>query len=188
MLSAMGPAKILIAPATGLFLVWCVSAPGCAPALRDTPALSPAASRPQLQDEFLDHLIGDWRITRTMHKGTSENTMHAKWVLGHQFVLVHMIDVQRPPAYEAIVLIGFDSAKPRYIAHWCDTFGGAYSADGLGVRQGDTVEFRFTYDDGPFFNTFTWHPQTRTWTFRGENGRPDGSRELFMEDEASRVK
>jgi hypothetical protein len=85
------------------------------------------------------------------------------------------------------VLIGFDSAKSRYIAHWCDAFGGAYSTDGFGVRQGDTLEFRFTYDDGPFFNTFTWHPQTRTWTFRGENGRADGSREFFMEDEARKV-
>lgn len=50
------------------------------------------------------------------------------------------------------------------------------------MLNGNRVEFRFDFPDGAFFNTFTWHADTHTWTFRGENALPDGSRELFMED------
>jgi hypothetical protein len=166
-----------------LVTTWGLTA-GCA----TSPATSstPVTDRAPLQDDCLDHLVGDWRITRSIRGTTAENTMEARWVLAHQFVQMHRIDVKRPPAYEAIVLIGYDAEKKRYIAHWCDTFGGAYSGDGFGIRAGNAVEFRFDYADGPFFNTFTWHRASSTWTFRGENGAADGSRKLFMEDAARR--
>jgi Protein of unknown function (DUF1579) len=150
------------------------------------PTASTAYARPPLQDDFLDDLVGSWRIARSARGKQIENAMDARWVLQHQFVQLHMIDVGTPPAYEANVLIGFDPAKKQYTAHWCDTFGAGYSAIGHGARAGDSVEFRFDYDDGPFFNTFTWHPADRSWTFRGENGQPDGSRKPFMEDHATR--
>jgi len=154
---------------------------GCA---TSAPVGSPA--HPPLQDEFLDRLVGNWRVTRSVRGSTVQNAMDARWVLGHQFVRLHMIDVKTPPTYEASVLIGYDATKARYVAHWCDVFGAGYSAVGYGARSGDSVEFRFAYDDGPFFNTFTWHPRDASWTFRGENGQPDGSRTLFMEDRATR--
>ena len=135
-----------------------------------------------LQDEFLDRLIGDWRLTRSIRGNVKYNDVTARWVLGHQFVRIDMTDVARPPTYEALILIGFDAARGRYVAHWCDSFGGGGSADGYGARHGDVVEFRFDYPDGPFFNTFTWRRDAGAWTFRMENGLPDGSRRLFAED------
>jgi len=149
-----------------------------------------AASRPSaatgLKDDFLDALVGRWRLSGTMVDGPVENDLSARWVLGHQFVEMHWIDVKRPPEYEAQVLIGWDPARREYVAHWCDTFGGGYSAVGRGARVGQRVEFRFDYPSGPFFNTFTHDPIANSWTFRGENGKPDGSRTLFMEEVARR--
>ena len=34
-----------------------------------------------------------------------ENRVKAEWVLNHQFLLVHMKDVNSPPNYEAMVFI-----------------------------------------------------------------------------------
>lgn len=155
---------------------------GCA---NPGPSAAPSYAKPPLHDEFLDHLVGEWRIERSARGRTLENTMTARWVLQHQFVEVHMIDPASPPQYEATVHIGFDPAKSRYVAHWCDNFGAGLSSVGSGTRNGDSVEFRFEYDDGPFFNTFTWHPDDHSWTFEGENGQPDGSRKLFMKDRAT---
>jgi hypothetical protein len=142
--------------------------------------------RGMLQDPFLDKLAGDWRITRSIRGTVVHNTMHAEWVLEHQFLQVHMRDVASPPAYEAIVLIGFDASQDRYVAHWTDNFGGQYSAIGYGKRVGDSVEFEFAYPDGPFYNTFSWIPQDGSWRFRGESVDENGKRQLFADDTVQR--
>jgi hypothetical protein len=107
------------------------------------------------QDEFIDRLAGDWKLTRKIRGTQVENTVKAEWVLNHQFLQLHMKDVAVPPAYEALILIGYSHADQQYVAPWCDTYGGRISADGYGKRSGDTIEFEFHHPDGPFFNTFT---------------------------------
>jgi hypothetical protein len=134
------------------------------------------------KDDFIENLAGNWKLTRKIRGATVENTVKAEWVLTHQFLQLHMKDVANPPAYEAIVLIGYSYDDKRYIAHWCDTFGGKFSAKGFGQRSGDSIEFRFDYPDGPFFNTFTWDAQTKTWICRLENQNKEGKRVLFAED------
>lgn len=149
------------------------------------PARSSDAQAPA-SDPFLDNLRGSWLIERHAHDKLIHNTLDCRWILQHQFIEMHMLDTASPPQYEATVLVGYDPDHDRYVAHWCDSFGPGVSSVGFGTRTGNSVEFRFQYNDGPFFNTFTWHPDSRTWTFRGENGQPDGSRKLFMEDTATR--
>ncbi|HLQ38279.1 MAG TPA: hypothetical protein VK348_10775 [Planctomycetota bacterium] len=160
------------------FVMFTISA--CA--VPDADAVVKAQPRPPLHDDFLDHLTGDWQLTRSIRGTTTHDEVSARWILGHQFVRLHMIDVQRPPAYEAMVLIGHDQEHAQYVAHWCDSFGGGYSGIGRGVRRGNAIEFRFDYADGPFFNTFTWDPATGTWSCRLENGLADGTRKPFAED------
>lgn len=141
-----------------------------------------AARSPELA--FLDRLVGRWDVTRTMADGVAHNTLEARWVLGRQFVELHWLDRAEPPEYEALVLVGYDTQRARFVAHWCDSFGAGASCDGYGLREGERVEFRFDYPSGPFFNEFRWHPESGHWSFRGENGKPDGTRELFMQDDA----
>jgi hypothetical protein len=53
-----------------------------------------------------------------------ENSVSADRVLNHQFLRIHMKDVAEPPAYEALVYIGYQHADQRYVAHWLDVYGG----------------------------------------------------------------
>jgi hypothetical protein len=84
------------------------------------------------QDSFIENLIGEWDLTRRFPGKMVHNRVSAQWVLNHQFVQLHMIDVESPPKYEALVLIGYDHTAQEYVAHWCDLFGARYSAIGRG--------------------------------------------------------
>lgn len=134
------------------------------------------------RDDLIENLVGDWKLTRKIRGKELENTVHAEWVLNHQFLQIHMKDAATPPAYEALVLIGYSNADKSYVAHWCDTYGGKFSSVGHGKRNGDSIEFEFKYDDGPFFNTFTWDAKAKGWSCKLENGTKDGKRRLFCED------
>jgi hypothetical protein len=143
-----------------------------------------AAAGPEsgFRDPLLENLSGKWDLTRKIRGREERNAVDAEWVLDHQFLRVHMIDAARPPAYEALVMIGYDDGSERYVAHWCDTFGGKLSAIGYGKRSGNSIEFQFAFSDGPFYNTFTWHPENGGWTCRLENVGKDGRRVLFAQD------
>lgn len=138
------------------------------------------------RDEFIENLVGKWRLTREIRGKEVENAVEVTWVLNHQFLQLHMKDVANPPEYEAIVLIGYSYGDQRYIAHWCDTFGGKFSAMGTGKRTGDAIEFAFHYPDGPFFNTFTWNARSKTWSCLLENQSKDGKRTVFCVDRLRR--
>lgn len=140
----------------------------------------------RFDDDLISRLEGTWDLSRKIRGTEVQNVVTARWVLNHQFLQVHMKDVKEPPAYEAIVLIGFIHASKRYVAHWTDTFGGKFSAVGTGERTANAVEFRFDYPEGPFFNTFTWLPGTGQWTFKGESQDTAGQRKLFAMDTLTR--
>src|SRR5205085_1926976 len=87
----------------------------CAVPLLGTPARSANQEPPDgpkriFRDDLLDNLVGDWKLTRKIRGRTVENTVTVGWVLNHQFLQLHMKDVAQPPAYEAIVLIGYSHA------------------------------------------------------------------------------
>ena len=141
-----------------------------------------SAEERTFQDPFIEQLAGDWTLTRQIRGKEVENTVRAEWALNHQFLQIHMKDVANPPAYEALVYIGYQHADQRYVVHWLDVFGGKFSAIGYGKRSGDSIEFAFQYDDGPFFNTFTWDTLAQGWTFKMESVDKDGKRRLFAVD------
>jgi len=133
-------------------------------------------------DSFIDRLAGDWTLTRQIRGKEVENSVHAEWVLNHQFLQVHMTDSAQPPAYEALIYIGYQQAEQRYVVHWLDVYGGKGSAMGYGKRAGESIEVAFQYDDGPFFNTLTWDTLGQGWTFKMESVNKDGKRQLFAID------
>src|SRR6267378_46730 len=93
-----------------------------------------------LQDTFLNGLAGDWQVVRVMKNRTAENTVHAEWVLNHQFLRLHYQDVATPSKYEAMVFIGYDEAGKHYVIHWIDVFGGHFSQTlGSGKRDGNAL-------------------------------------------------
>ena len=136
----------------------------------------------RLDDALLQNMIGSWKVSRRIRGTVVGNTLEAEWVLQHQFVQLHMKDVTEPSQYEALVLIGFDSNKNRYVAYWCDSLGAQYSGVGYGARTGNVIEFTFNYPDGPFHNTFSWKPDGNTWSLLMEAEGKDGTRTFFAED------
>ena len=134
-------------------------------------------------DELLENLVGDWQLTRKIGGRTAANVVKAEWVLNHQFLLIHMKDVNTPATYEAMVFIGYDNTSERYVAHWIDVFGGRFSETlGYGQRSGNNIKFVFEYPDGPFKNTFTWRPETKSWICLLENKDGKGNWKVFAED------
>src|SRR5689334_7295996 len=82
------------------------------------PTTAAAADPPkdgQFNDAFLENLVGDWNVQRTFPSGrTAQNTVHARWVLNHQWLVLDYHDVASPPKYQATVFIGYDAGKKRY--------------------------------------------------------------------------
>ena len=149
------------------------------------PAQKPPAGRSnQFFDSLLDHLAGDWHVTRKFASDRMvQNTVHAEWVLNHQFLELHYLDVARPSKYEAMVFIGYDTNQKRYICHWIDVFGGEFLglAEGNLDRGGHAIEFTFQYPDGKFTNRFTFDPESQIWTsLMRQEGK--GEWKLFAED------
>ena len=140
------------------------------------------------QDSFIENLIGEWDLTRRFPSKLVHNKVSVQWVLNHQFVQLHMIDVEFPPKYEALVLIGYDHTAQEYVAHWCDLFGARYSGIGRGKLANSGIAFTFSYPDGPFVNTLTWNPKDQTWTSYMENVSSDGSHRFFAEDTYRRTR
>ena len=136
----------------------------------------------RFDDDLISHLEGSWLLTRRIGDRTVRNTLEARWVLLHQFLLLQFRDPETPPRYQADVYIGYSHADQEYVAHWIDNFGGHFSAAGRGKRRGNSIEFRFDYPNGPFFNTFTWDPATGTWTCHLEAVSKDGIRSTFARD------
>ncbi len=153
----------------------------------DSPAaLSPHHASITASDPYLQALVGDWHIHRTFADKVVANEMDVRPVLEGSFIQLHMISPDPNDPYEAIVLVGFDADAAEYVAHWCDSFGPAYSTVGRGKRVANTVEFRFEYPSGPFFNTWVHDPAADSWTFTGESQRPDATRSFFAKDLVTR--
>jgi len=120
------------------------------------------------QDSLFDGLAGTWFMSGAVGTRPAGYSLHADWVLNHQFLRLEMRDTAQVPAYQAIVFIGRDNMSERYVAHWLDVFGGRWSETlGYGTRTGQAVEFIFEYPDGPFRTTFaqsaggSWSVQMR---------------------------
>lgn len=143
-------------------------------------------------DELLDNLQGRWKVMGTIRGQPREMELSAEWVLNHQFLLVRERDmkaIEGKQPYEAQIYIGYDNASEHYVAHWIDIFGGRFSETlGFGSRSGNGINFVFEYPDGPFHNTFTWNPESKTWHFLLEQKNAEGKWTVFADQTASKVR
>jgi hypothetical protein len=137
-------------------------------------------------DPLLEELVGDWRLTRRFRSRTERNDVRVEWILNHQFLQLHMLDVKSPPGYEALVTIGYVYESSRYVVYWLDSFGGKYSAKGSGQRDEDTIRFEFQYPDGLLHNTFTLDRATGRWRSLIEQQDETGAWSVFCEDTLER--
>ncbi len=129
---------------------------------RENESTAPVA----FEDSLLNRFTGTWRMVGTVMGDSVEYICEVDWVLNHRFLRWHLKDIQQPPGYEALVFIGWDDEKSRYVAHWLDVYGGKASRTlGFGTRNGNNLELLFDYPEGAFWDVLTFHPREGNWTF-----------------------
>ena len=131
---------------------------------QDTPSGGPNG----FHDDLLNHLVGKWNVSGTVHGNPSTQTIEAEWVLNHQFLRVVERSVENMAGknanYEEMQYIGYDQASKRYVAHLITAFGGADSTTlGYGQRTGNHLEFVYQYPDEPISSQLIWEPDSNTW-------------------------
>ena len=62
-------------------------------------------------DPFLESLVGEWQIKRSIRAQVFESVAAARWVLNNQFLLIEMTDGRTPSDYAANIYVGFDDEK-----------------------------------------------------------------------------
>jgi hypothetical protein len=153
------------------------------------PAEIDGESRP-FYNTLLDRLVGKWRVKGRIAGQPIRQACDAEWVLNHQFLKVHFLDVRAIEGrktnaeYEAEVFIGYDNMSERYVAHWLDTFGGRFS-ESLGYGRSDgasSVKFVFEYPGGPLHNTISWRAGDKTWSMLIEQKDGKGKWTVFAEE------
>ena len=155
------------------------------------------------KDSLLDQLVGKWNVTGNIAGQSIKHFCEADWVLNHQFLRVHFIDVgsRKPqdqrdnkehehPPYEAMVFVGYDNMSERYVVHWLDIFGGRFSETlGFGARKNDeSIKFSFEYPPGPVHNTFTRNPLKDLWSVLIEEKDDKGKWIVFANEVLERTK
>jgi Protein of unknown function (DUF1579) len=141
-------------------------------------------------DPLLDNFVGVWHVVRKFGDGrTAENTVRIGWVLNHQFLELHYVDVATPAQYEALAFIGFDHKTQRYVLHWIDVFGGRASETiGYGTpdEAAHAIYFTFNNSDGQIMNCYAFDPATKTWSSVMRQ-KSKGPWSLFAEDKFTRI-
>jgi hypothetical protein len=125
-------------------------------------------------------------MTGTVLGKPVEYRMDGRRAIQSRYVELRMIDVARPPQYEARVFIGTDTTDRGYIAHWLDNFGASFSVPhATGTARGDTISLLFPYSNGNFRDTFVYSDSTDSWYIRMETA--NGPRwKLFAEYQVKR--
>ena len=139
----------------------------------------------KFEDPLLDKLVGNWRVVRKLGDGrTAENTVRVGWVLNHQFLELHYLDVATPPQYEAMAFIGFDHKMSRYVLHWLDVFGGrASGVIGYGTldEAAHSIYFTFNNPDEPVHECLRLRSGNQELDLR-HAAKSKGPWSLFAED------
>jgi hypothetical protein len=145
-------------------------------------ALGPVAAgaEPPQATRFLAQLGGDWDMNGSVLGKPAHYRAHGAWVLNGAWLELSMLDVGRPPAYEADLYIGYDATAQDYVAHWLDRFGAAGArVVATGERHGRTLVLHFPYPDGAFRDTLTLAGDSASGTLLIEAQKTDGSWSTF---------
>jgi hypothetical protein len=134
------------------------------------------AQQPTLKDTLLDKMTGNWLLEGKIAGKSTIHDIEAKWVLNHQYVLVHEISHEKndkgEPEYEANVYVGWDQQSGEYICMWIDIWGGvSASTVGRSKPHGNEIQFVFRDSSGipSFHTTFVYNKEADTWQWLMDN-------------------
>jgi hypothetical protein len=120
-----------------------------------------------LQDDFLDGLVGRWTVTGTSHDLAMPQTVLVDWVLNHQFVRIDQKTTANRPGwsipYEALLFIGYDPARKRYVLHVLNVMGAGGPPVAYGERQANEIKFEASTGELTVDMRLIWRPESGTW-------------------------
>jgi len=141
-----------------------------------------SAQQTSFQDSLLDRMTGNWILKGTIAGQEVTHDIEVSWILEHQYLQITEIsrekDADGTAAYEALVLIGWDSDLSKYACLWLDVTGGgglsAQAITGYAERNGDKIPFLFKMnEESVWHTTFVYDRNTDTWQWNmdgEENG------------------
>lgn len=140
-------------------------------------AFPATAQESGFRDELLDRLAGNWLMTGTIAGDEINHDVVAEWVLDHYYLRLHEVarekDDRGEPAYEAIIIIGWDKPSGRYVCQWLDsTGGGGLTGEGLGYAPPSDDELAWVFDTPGVLihNTFAYSRDSDTWHWAIDTG------------------
>jgi hypothetical protein len=147
-----------------------------------------AAAGPPEDTRFLGHFAGHWDMQGAVLGKPVHYRASGRWVLNGAWLELSMLDVARPPQYEAQLYLGYDGKARDYIGHWLDRFGAAGSrVVATGQRHERTLVLSFPYAEGEFRDTLTLAGDSQSATLLIEARRPDGSWSGFASYRMQRI-
>jgi len=124
----------------------------------------------------LDHFVGEWVMTGTIAGQKTTHDVTAEWILEQHYLRFHELARETDPAtgkpaYEAIVILGWDEPTASLACLWLDTTGGGGLTNGIIGRAdpgGDTLAWIFTGGEdggGVIHNTWTYDRAANAWSW-----------------------
>ena len=135
-------------------------------------SFSISAQQSSFQDSLLERMTGSWILKGTIAGQEVTHDIVVSWILEHQYLQIYEIsrekDEDGTAAYEALVLIGWDSDSSKYACLWLDVTGGggisAQAVIGYAERNGDEIPFLFKMnEESVWHTTFAYDRNTDTW-------------------------
>ena len=120
-----------------------------------------SAQQTSFQDPLLERMTGNWILKGTIAGQEVTHDIEVSWILEHQYLQIYEIsrekDADGTAAYEALVLIGWDSDSSKYACLWLDVTGGggisAQAVIGYAERDGDKIPFLFKMNEESVWHT-----------------------------------
>jgi Protein of unknown function (DUF1579) len=139
-----------------------------------------AWAEPPADTRFLGQLLGRWQMQGTVLGKPVHYRARGRWVLNGAWLEFSMVDVARPPRYEALLYLGYDGKAGDYVGHWLDRFGAAGARVlATGARHERTLVLTFPYAEGEFRDTLTLAGDAHSATLLIEAHKPDGTWSTF---------
>lgn len=120
---------------------------------------------------LLEHLAGKWVMQGPIGGKQVTHDVEAHWLLNGEYLQLHEVSREKAAgggtAYEAIVLLGWDTEELRYACLWLDTTSGNGLRGGPlghGTRTGDSILYIFQLSPTESIHTtFRYSRNSDTW-------------------------
>lgn len=155
------------------------------------------ATDKRFHDDLLDHMVGKWDVSATVHGQKFTLEREAEWVMNHQYLRIYeksreVVPWLRVP-FERTIFVGYNHHSKRYVVYELTSHGadvphqpeGLYYAD----RTGNELKMVVTKgSEVVAIMRFTWEPASESWYFQGRRLIDGKEQEPNVDQKAIRVK